>query len=99
MYSKNSFDRVSGYVVNLNLGQDVDLWMTLGIVCKMANLNFYGVNMNTSVDNRTEINVTRHILIKQKVRIRHRKDYPNFATSYLIGWVIYLISFYPVREI
>ena len=27
--------------------------------------------------------------------MKYRKDYPNFAMSYLIGWVIYLISFLP----
>ena len=95
MYSKNAFDRVRGYDVNLNLSQDVDLWMKLGKVGKMANLYFYGANINTGADSRTERNATEHILIKQKVRIRHRKDYPNFTLSYLAGWVIYLISFLP----
>jgi len=69
--------------------------MKLGKIDKMANLDFYGVAVNTSTDSRTEKNASKHILIKQKVRIRHRKDYPNFIISYLGGWIIYLISFLP----
>lgn len=98
VYLKEAWEKVNGYDESLKLSQDFDLWAKLGKIGKMHNIQDYGVKFTEHSQSRMNQNIHKHILLKQKVRKRYRKDYPYFYRSYILGWIIYLISFLPFQR-
>ena len=98
VYRKDSWIQVGGYDETLYLSQDFDLWAKLGKIGKMHNIRKYYVNFSSSSKSRTNQKIHKHILLKQKIRKRYQRDYPNFYKSYLLGWIVYGITFLPFQK-
>jgi glycosyltransferase involved in cell wall biosynthesis len=86
------------YDDSLYFAQDSDMWAKLGKLGKMYNFQESFISFLEHKDNRTSKRNHYHLLLKQKIRIRHRKDYPNFYKAYFIGWGAYLYSFLPFKK-
>jgi len=98
VFRKTAWESVGGYDETLYFSQDSDLWAKLGKVGKLYNIQEYLVCFLDNNQNRTKKKIHYHLLLKQKIRLRHRKDYPHFLKAYLIGWGAYLFSFTPFRK-
>jgi len=98
VFSKRAWQQVNGYDESLYLSQDFDLWAKLGRIGKMYNIKDYCVKLLDQKQSRTNKNIHRHILLKQKIRKKYKKEYPYFYKAYIIGWFIYLISFLPFQR-
>jgi len=98
VYSKKAWEQVKGYDEVLYISQDSDLWAKLGKIGKMYNIRNYCVKFLQGVQSRTSKNIHKHILLGQKVRKRYRKDYPYFYRAYIMGFIIYFISFLPFQR-
>ncbi|MBU4314697.1 MAG: glycosyltransferase [Actinobacteria bacterium] len=89
---------VSEYDDLLYFSQDSDMWAKIGKFGKMYNFQQPLIRFLDGDHNRTNKRNHYHLWLKQKVRIRHRKDYPNFYKAYFIGWGAYLFSFLPFQK-
>jgi len=89
---------VSGYDDSLYFSQDSDMWAKLGKFGKMYNFQQPFIYFLDGDHNRTNKRNHYHLWLKQKVRVRHRKYYPNFYKAYFIGWGAYLFSFLPFQK-
>jgi glycosyltransferase involved in cell wall biosynthesis len=98
VFKRKAWEAVGGYDEKLYFSQDSDLWAKLGKIGKLYNIREYSVCVLDDSQNRTKKRVHYHLLLKQKIRLRHRKDYPHFLKAYLIGWGAYLFSFMPFRK-
>jgi len=98
VFRKKAWEKVGGYDEKLYFSQDSDLWAKLGKIGKLYNIQEYSVCVLDDNQNRTKKRVHYHLLLKQKIRLRHRRDYPHFLKAYLIGWGAYLFSFLPFQK-
>ena len=90
VFSRESWQKVGGYDESLFFSQDSDLWAKLGKTGKMYNLPECLVSVSTGGDNRTNKKTRYHLWLKQKIRLRHRKDYPHFWKAYILGLIAFL---------
>ncbi len=90
VFKKEAWKEVGGYDENLFFSQDSDLWAKLGKTGKMYNLPEYSVNAYFGKDSRTNKNIRHHLWLKQKIRMRHRKSYPNFWKGYILGGIAFV---------
>lgn len=97
VFRKTAWESVGGYDETLYFSQDSDLWAKFGKIGKLYNIQEYSVCVLDDNQNRTKKRIHYHLLLKQKIRLRHRKDYPHFLKAYLIGWGAYLFSFLPFK--
>jgi len=98
VFKKKAWELAGGYDEELYFSQDSDLWAKLGKTGKLYNIPEYSVCVLESEENRTQKRVHYHLFLKQKIRLRHRKDYPYFLKAYLIGWLAFLFSFLPFQK-
>lgn len=98
VFRKKAWDLVGGYDEKLHFSQDSDLWAKLGKVGKLYNIPEHLTCASDWKENRTNKRIHYHLLLKQRIRLRHRKDYPHFFKAYLIGWGAYLFSFLPFQR-
>ena len=98
VFSKKAFDLVGGYDEDLYFSQDSDLWAKLGKVGKMYNIHEYFTHAFIAGHNRSSKKMSYHLWLKQKIRFRHRKDYPHFYKAFAIGFLAYLFSMIPFRK-
>ena len=98
IFRKQAWESVGGYDEKLHFSQDSDLWARLGKKGKLYNIPEYLTCASDGKENRTNKRVHYHLLLKQRIRLRHRKDYPHFLKAYLIGWGAYLFSFLPFQR-
>jgi len=90
VFSKKAWQKVGGYDEGLFFSQDSDLWAKIGKTGKMYNLPEAMVNVSMGENNRTNKKVRYHLWLKQRIRVRHRKDYPHFWKAYILGFIDFL---------
>ena len=90
VFKKEAWQKVGGYNESLFFSQDSDLWAKLGKTGKMYNLPEYLTYISVGDSNRTQKRIRYHLWLKQKIRVRYRKDYPHFWKAYLLGWIAFL---------
>ena len=90
LFLKSAFGKAGGYDESLFFSQDSDLWAKLGKTGKMHNLPECLVFVSLGENNRTNKKIRYHLWLKQKIRVRHRKDYPHFWKGYILGFIAFL---------
>ena len=98
VFRKQAWESVGGYDEKLYFSQDFNLWAKLGKVGKLYNIPEHLTCASDGKENRTNKRIHYHLWLSQKVRLRHRKDYPHFYKAYLLGWGAYLFSFLPFQR-
>jgi len=98
MYRKSAWSKVGGYGKNsCGFSEDWNLWLKMGKIGKLSNLN----------EDFTYLQVAkgysffwkkRSVWLDLKLRVDHRKKYPNFAKGYTLGLLYYLSFFIPFRK-
>lgn len=83
VYRKNIIEHIGGYNETLKIGEDYDLWLRIGKVGKMANLNQVYVSYRKHGENISILD--RSVALQNNIDIisNYKKDYPNY---YLAFW-------------
>jgi len=99
VFRKEAIDKIGFYDESLERAEDYDLWMRLGKIGKMFNLQEYSIESivgasNVSHQKRREILVYNLKLIK-----KYKLDYPNYRRAYLKNYLEYLDATFPILRV
>ncbi|PIT88174.1 MAG: hypothetical protein COU29_04145 [Candidatus Magasanikbacteria bacterium CG10_big_fil_rev_8_21_14_0_10_36_32] len=81
-YRKQTIDQLIGYDESLKIGEDYDLWLRMGKVGKMANLNNIFIFYRKHTANISVLD--RNIALQNNFDIisKYKEDYPNYFLAY-----------------
>src|SRR3989344_2599957 len=90
MFRREAALKAGGYDENLNIGEDYDLWLRLGVVGKMANLKEDLLKYRVHGGN---ITLRRIEALKNNIAIikKYKDRYPNYYLAYARRWLRVLI--------
>ena len=78
MYKKTAALHVGGYDENLPFLEDYDLWLKMGSIWKLANLEGFMTKYRKHATNVTKKELKRMLKMNIRLVVKYRKDYPNF---------------------
>ncbi|MDD5376750.1 MAG: glycosyltransferase [Candidatus Gracilibacteria bacterium] len=78
---KDIFQKVGGFNESMNLCEDYDLWLRVGKLTEMRNIDEYCTNYMIRISNTTSKNSIKMKKVSFSLALRYRKDYPRFATA------------------
>jgi glycosyltransferase involved in cell wall biosynthesis len=102
VFLKNAFEKVGGYDEKFGFFADADLWLKMGMVGKLHNLQEY---FTVYLDKEAALQdystrdkeIRRRLFLRIAMKWRHRKAYPHFAKALLFCIISYLYSFLPYK--
>lgn len=97
MFRKKAWQEEGGYDERLesSVSEDWDLWMRLGKKGKLYNFPEYFARCLETGQNLTRQRFLSNAITTLALRLKYRKDYPNFVQGYVRGLVSLLLSFVP----
>ncbi len=103
LYRREAFEKIGGYCGFNNseyVGylEDWNMWLRLGKIGKMHNLQKYLSYYLEAGQNLSDVNVREDLGMGLHLRIKFRKDYPNFFKALAIGTIQYANSLMPFRK-
>lgn len=83
LFKKESLEIVGGYK---GLLEDYDLWLRLGLIGKMANIDTYSVRYSFNFDGVNTTN--KNLRLKENLVLakKYKKHYPNYFYSLIMGY-------------
>src|SRR3989344_5076978 len=81
MFRREAALKAGGYDENLNIGEDYDLWLRIGVLGKMANIKEYLLKYRVHGSN---ITLKRIEALKNNIAIikKYKNRYPNYYMAY-----------------
>jgi len=86
VFRKDACDKVEGYNEHMEYGEDWDLWLKLGKVGKMANVQDYVLLYRKSLNRKTS-NWRNETKYDNALRKAYCHDYPNYYKARLFGFL------------
>lgn len=100
MFRKEGWELAGGYNTNLGYAsEDWDLWFRMGKIGKFYSFPEYLICSLWSQESRTLWYKKKNLKANLELRKKYRKDYPDFWKGYLLGWLYYLYSFSPLKQL
>ena len=97
MYRKRLIEEFGDYDEALTYSEDWDLWLRLGIHCKMLNLEMPSTFIS-SEENASSRYLIRQIPINIKLIKKHRKNYPDAPKALFYQYLVKIVfSIIPVN--
>jgi glycosyltransferase involved in cell wall biosynthesis len=92
IYKKAAALHVGGYDENLPFLEDYDLWLKMGAIWKLANLEGFMTKYRKHQTNITKKELVRMLKMNIRLVVKYRKDYPNFLIAFSKRLGTYLIK-------
>jgi glycosyltransferase involved in cell wall biosynthesis len=92
MYKKAAALHVGGYDANLPFLEDYDLWLKMGAIWKLANLEGFMTKYRKHQTNITKKELIRMLKMNIRLVVKYKKDYPNFFRAIFKRVATYLIK-------
>lgn len=82
VYRKNIIEKIGDYDETLKIGEDYDMWLRMGQVGKIANLNDVYIFYRKHTENISVLD--RSVALQNNIDIisKYKKDYPNYFFAY-----------------
>ena len=84
LYRKDVFERLGGYK-DMRLAEDYDLWLRMGSVGKVANLDTFRINWTYRKGSASARKKWKMNLITLRLIWTYRKQYPHFVRAWIRG--------------
>lgn len=99
LFRKEAWERIGGYNQSLGFSEDWDLWMRLAKIGKLHNLQEYVASYLVGKQNRSRTYMIRAACINLRLRIKYRRDFPGFFSSFLFGVFALILAYisFPFR--
>jgi len=95
MFRKDLALKLGGYL-NIKHVEDMELWLRMGKMGKLYNIQEYFITYMTAGQNKSFLEQRENSRTVVNVVKMHGKDYPNFHKAFLLNYTQYLYSFLPV---
>jgi len=96
VFRKQDWEKIGGYNESLNFSEDWDLWMRLGKIGKLHNIQEYLAVYQRDVYSKPQRELRRIALNNLMLRKEYKKAFPDFWKGYFVGLVSYCYSSIPL---
>jgi len=94
---KDAWELVGGYCSEgPDFANDWSLWLKLGKVGKLYNFQEYFVRYLEGGQNSSYRSIRQTSKLDIKLRKKYRNDYPNFWKAFILSWISYFYSLFPI---
>jgi len=103
LFRKAAWEKVGGYDNKFGGAADWDLWMKLGTIGKLYNIQeFFVKYTGHQIDNPSYVEKNHKkiewLKINLELKKKHAKNYPHYIKGIIFSWLGYFYSFLPFRH-
>lgn len=98
MFRKNTWEKTGGYDESLVFSEDWDLWLRMGKIGGMHNLQEYFTTYLQGSQNISNNNVMRNAILNLKLRWKYRNEYHGAYGALVWGAAYFIYTCIPFRS-